>query len=305
MSKVLVTGGCGFVGSHIAERLVRDGFEVAVADNLSTGRLDNIAGLNVRLYRCDILDPAFQQAVDDFLPDYIVHEAAQASVFKSTENMTHDEAVNIQGTIRVIEAAKRCGAKKIVYAGSAAIYGDPAYLPVDEKHPVGPNSPYGISKYVAEMYLRLAAAQFGIAYTVLRYSNVYGPRQNHIGEGGVVAKFTEAFRTGSTLTIHGDGEQTRDFVYAGDVAEANAIALNAGSGEAFHVSTGTKISVNTLLTEMSELIGVKPDVRYEPPRPGDIRHSVLSNERTVQKLGWMPQVTLREGLKRTISHFGI
>ncbi|WP_409341793.1 NAD-dependent epimerase/dehydratase family protein [Paenibacillus sp. MBLB4367] len=305
MSKVLVTGGCGFIGSHIADRLLRKGHEVAIADNLSTGSLDNVKGMDVNIYHCDLLSDAFGRAVEHFRPDCIVHQAAQASVFKSTENMALDEAVNIQGTIKVIEAAKDYGVRKIVYAASAAIYGDPDYLPIDEGHQIGPNSPYGISKYVAEMYLRLAGSMFGLDYTMLRYSNVYGPRQNVIGEGGAVAKFTQALRTGSPIIVHGDGEQSRDFVYVGDVAEANAIALTEGSRETVHISTGVQTSINRLIEIMLLCSGRKRTVLHQEPRPGDIRHSVLSNAKAAEKLGWTPAVTLEEGVRRTLGYYGV
>lgn len=302
MKKVLVTGGCGFIGSHIAEKLARDGHTVAVADNMIAGRPENVAGLDVSIYRCDILDESFQHAVDHFRPDCIVHEAAQTSVFKSTEDQEYDEAVNIQGTIHVIKAAHAYGVRKIVYAGSAAIYGEPVYLPIDEKHPIDPGSAYGISKYAAELYVRkIASEQYGIDYTILRYSNVYGPRQSHIGEGGVVAQFAEAFRTGRPLVVHGDGKQTRDFVFVKDVAEANSLALFAGSGEVLHVSTNTQTSINDLIRLMSELMGVQPAVRYAARRPNDIRDSALSNLRAAEKLGWRPGTLLREGLKRTLA----
>lgn len=222
--KVLVTGGAGFVGSHVADRLIEEGCSVAVVDDLSTGRLENVNPAAV-FYRQDITDPALSEVFAEFKPAAVIHLAAQANVITSVADPLADARVNILGTLQVLECCRRFAVTRVVYASSAAVYGPPQYLPIDEKHPVQPTSPYGITKYTPEQYFAIYRDLYGINSVILRYANVFGPRQDPLGEGGVVAIFTDQIQRGITPTVYGDGEQTRDFVYVKDVAQANWLAL--------------------------------------------------------------------------------
>jgi UDP-glucose 4-epimerase len=296
--KVLVTGGAGFIGSHIVDELLQHGHEVTVVDNLSTGQLQNVHPqakfLKVDIYKDD-LNPVFAQGFD-----IVIHHAAQPNVPRSLKEPVIDAEINILGTIKLLEACRLHGIKKVIYASSAAVYGTPLQLPIPEEHPLSPLSPYGISKLTPEHYLRVYHEIYGLRYTILRYANIYGPRQNPKGEAGVVAIFVDQFCKGQAPTIFGDGEATRDYVYVGDVAIANRLALTAGDGETLNVATGKKVSVNELVQILLSI--TKKDILpiHGPVRPGDIVHSTLSNERIRQVLGWEPQVTLEEGLRRTV-----
>ncbi|MFZ5591900.1 MAG: NAD-dependent epimerase/dehydratase family protein [Bacillota bacterium] len=298
--RVLVTGGAGFIGSHTVEALLAAGCQPAVLDNLSRGRRENLpAGLT--LYHGDIRDTVLvSRAVEEFEPRAVIHLAAQVDVQTSLGWPDEDMAINIGGTINLLEACRRHGVGKVVYASSAAVYGDPQYLPVDERHPLQPLSPYGISKHTAEHYLEAYRCLYGINYVVLRYANVYGPRQDATGEGGVVAIFADRVRRGQAPVIFGDGEQTRDFIYVCDVAAANLAALQRGDGLIANISTGRATSVNQLYRLFRQLVPGAPPARYAPPRPGDIQHSVLDCGRAVQQLAWQPCFDLASGLGEMI-----
>ncbi|MBT2678832.1 NAD-dependent epimerase/dehydratase family protein [Bacillus sp. ISL-35] len=296
VEKVLVTGGCGFIGSHIVEQLALKGFEILVVDNLSTGKKSNISGMDVSLYECSILSPEFHEIVLESQPDYIIHHAAQVSVANSIERPILDEEINIKGSIKVIEAALKAKVKKIVYASSAAVYGEPKYFPIDTEHPVYPLSPYGVSKLTVEKYLEMYHHLHGLDYTVLRYSNVFSPRQDPNGEGGVISIFMEKIKNGEPLTIFGDGEQTRDFVYVRDVAHANLMALKNGSGKTFNVSTCKAISLNELSNTMIQMADDPGKIIFQNERDGDIKKSVLSNQSTISQLGWKPKDSIKDGL---------
>lgn len=300
--KVLVTGGCGFIGSHIVDQLLKKGYQVTVVDNLVTGQRSNLSAHNIAFFECSILDPGFEEIVLREQPDYIIHQAAQVSVAGSIENVLYDEEVNIRGSINVMEAAKKANTKKIIYASSAAVYGVPQYLPIDTNHPAAPLSPYGVSKYTAERYLSVYASLYDLDYTILRYSNVYGPRQDATGEGGVISIFLDKISRGERLTIYGDGEQTRDFIYVEDVARANIHALHLGSRQLYNVSTGLEISLNQVCAMIKDITGFAFNPNYSAERPGDIINSVLRNETTKRELGWEPKYTLKEGLRETY-HF--
>lgn len=299
MDKVLVTGGCGFIGSHIVEELLIRNYEVAVVDNLSTGSINNIDVNKLEFFECDINELKFQEIVSGFKPNYIIHQAAQVSVADSIKNMIKDMELNIKGSLNVIEAAKRNNIKKIVFASSAAVYGEPQYLPIDTNHLTQPLSPYGLSKLTVEGYLKIAKRLYGIDYTVLRYSNVYGPRQDAKGEGGVVAIFTDKLVSGQIPVVFGDGEQTRDFVFVKNVAEANVQALVNGSGEILNVSSNSRISVRELLAVMSETTDISLSPVYIEERVGDIKHSQLCNQRTKEILGVQFQYNMNQGIKET------
>lgn len=299
--KVLVTGGAGFIGSHVVDLLVKKGFRVSVVDDLSTGRFENL-NPRVTFYRIGVESPDLRVAFDLERPGAVLHLAAQVNVQRSLEEPQADAEINILGTINLLEACRRFEVGKVVYASSAAVYGSPAYLPVDEKHPVEPQSPYGASKYIVEHYLRMYQKAYGIRHTVLRYANVYGPRQDATGEGGVVASFVNKLFLGEAPKIFGDGEQTRDFIYVADVAAANLAALHRGDGMILNVSTGARLSVNELYRILKKITGSALDPESRPPRPGDILHSCLANEKAREALGWSPLYGLEEGLRETVRY---
>ncbi len=297
--KVMVTGGCGFIGSHIVDSLCKAGHTVSVVDDLSTGSLQNLNPA-AKLYRADIRSDAFREAVRDFSPEVIYHEAAQIDIQKSIRESSFDAEVNVVGTVKVLEAVRDFGVKKIIYASSAAVYGDPEYLPVDENHPKAPMSFYGISKFSPEFYIRTFSQLYGFTFTILRYANVFGVRQDPKGEGGVVSIFTDKLLRGETPVIFGDGEQTRDFVYVGDIAGANLAALDKGDGEIINVSTCKKTTVNELVKIMS---GGSCTPEYREARPGDILHSYLDNTKLKTILGYEPLYSLEEGVKLTMDYY--
>ena len=300
--KVLVTGGAGFIGSHIVDALVGLGFQVSVVDDLSTGRFENI-NPGVNFYRLGVESADFQGAIGRERPEAVVHLAAQVDVQRSLREPLADAETNILGAVNLLEACRRFNVGKVIYASSAAVYGSPAYLPVDEKHPVEPQSPYGASKHTVEHYLRIYGEVYGVRYTALRYSNVYGPRQDATGEGGVVAIFVDKLLNGEAPKIFGDGEQTRDFVFVKDVAAANLAALHRGDGMILNVSTGARLSVNSLFKTLKKITGSLLEPVRCPPRPGDITHSYLSNEKAREALEWRPLHSLEEGLRETVEFY--
>lgn len=295
---VLVTGGCGFIGSHIVDRLVDAGHTVAVADNLSTGNLEHLNPA-AKLYRVDIREQELRGVFEDFRPDAVYHEAAQIDIQTSIRDVGLDAQINVLGTVRVLECCRDFQVGKLIYASSAAVYGNPEYLPVDEAHPVAPMSFYGVSKLTPEYYIKAFSGLYGLRYTILRYANVYGVRQDPKGEGGVVSIFTDKLLAGEAPVIFGDGEQTRDFVYVRDIAGANLAALTRGDNQTVNVSTGVQTSVNALLRAMAP--GVQAE--YRPARAGDIKDSFLDNRRLREILGYSIQYPLAEGLRETMEYY--
>lgn len=293
--KVLVTGGAGFIGSHIAEGLLSQGAEVVVVDNLSTGKRENLPQ-GVIFYREDITEGSIAEIFQKERPEAVIHQAAQVSVPHSVADPFLDTRINIAGTVNLLEAAKITAVKKVIFASTAAVYGEPQYLPITEEHPISVQSPYGLSKQTCERYLALYKELYGLDFTVLRYSNVYGPRQDGAGEGGVVAIFAHLLSQKKVPKIFGSGEQTRDFVYVGDVAAANIAALSRGGGEVINVSTNDALSINALYQEMAGLWGVNEAAQKAPIRTGDIEHSRLCNEKAQRVLAWKPSWTFPEGL---------
>ncbi|KZZ85064.1 NAD-dependent epimerase/dehydratase family protein [Bacillus sp. SJS] len=300
--KVLVTGGCGFIGSHIVDLLVQEQHDVMVVDDLSTGKQQNV-NQKAQYMVSSINAPEFDAAVEKFKPEAIIHQAAQVSVPRSIDNPFKDEEINIRGSLSVIESAKKHGVRKIIFASSAAVYGNPEYLPVDADHPTKPLAPYGVSKFSVEKYLQMAQSLYGIDYTILRYGNVYGPRQDALGEGGVIAIFAEALSRGEAPFIFGDGEQTRDFVYVGDVAQANVKALTSGDNKILNVSSADKITIKELFFLMNEISGNSLEPIFKEERSGDIRDSVLSNSDTILALDWNAEVNLPQGLANTLEFY--
>lgn len=301
MSKVVVTGGAGFIGSHIAEELVESGYKVIIIDNFSTGYYSNIAHLPVDIYQYDITNPAIIDFIVGLEPDYIIHQAAQVSVAESVHNILHDENVNVKGSLHIIKAAIKASVKKLMFASSAAVYGNPLVLPVTLEHPTLPESPYGLTKLTVEHYLKMANKFYQLPYGILRYSNVYGPRQDAKGEGGVVSIFSEKIQADNLLHIYGDGEQTRDFIYVKDVARANIKALEITENICVNISSNTKITINDLWKKMKKAANIeKLEIKYERERAGDIRHSILCNKQAMKLLNWMPETKLEQGLKETL-----
>lgn len=300
--RVLVTGGAGFIGSHVVEALLEAGHRVAVVDNLSTGKRHHVPA-GVPFYDMDIRDPELADVFAAEQPEVVSHQAGQVSVPRSVADPAHDASVNVVGLANVLEQARRHGVRKVLYASSVAVYGNPVALPVSEEHPPQPLSPYGLSKWVGERYLELFHRLHGLQFTVLRYANVYGPRQDPYGEAGVVAIFVSRMLAGEPVTIDGDGEQTRDFVYVGDVAAANLCALRQGDGGTYNVGTGRATSVNRLFRTLCDVTDYLQEPRHGPPRPGDVRHSVLDPTRARAELGWQVRVALRDGLVRTVEGF--
>lgn len=298
--RVLVTGGAGFIGSHLVDALVARGYRVAVVDNLSTGRRENVPS-GVDFHAVDVGDALhLNEVFEEFRPQVVFHLAAQTSVRRSTGDPAGDAATNVVGSINVLEASVRTGVEKVVYASSGgAIYGEPDGLPVREDHPVRPLSPYGLSKYVGELYLRLYRDNHGLRYSILRYPNVYGPRQDPYGEAGVVAIFSRVLLAGDRPVIFGDGRQTRDYVYVADVVEASLLCLERGDGGVYNLGWGREVSVLELLASLQRVLGTRVEPRYDPPRPGEVRRICLEASRAQEELGWRPATPLAEGLRLT------
>jgi len=299
--KVLVTGGCGFIGSHIVSKLVDKGFKVIIIDNLSSGSLDNIRGLDVNFYHADISN---HQTVEEIFykdkPDFVIHQAAQTNVQKSISNVMNDAEINILGTIKLLELSKKYNVQKFIFASSAAVYGEPKQIPIDVIHPLNPINPYGLSKWTSEKYIQLMASMSNLDYTILRYSNVYGPKQRSDIEGGVVSIFINSLKQGKNINIYGDGNQIRDFIFVEDVADANIQALFKGSKEILNVSTQTSTTINEIYRLLNDLHHINNNPIYENARHGDILISILGNTKTKNILDWEPLHSFREGLYKTI-----
>ncbi len=303
--KALVTGGSGFIGSNLVDALVERGDEVTVIDNLSTGRRENLDGAIDRgavLEELDIRDAnAVAEVTEKVAPEAIFHMAAQIDVRVSAADPAFDARVNVEGTINVLDAARRAGVARVVNTSTGgAIYGEGRILPAPEDHPVAPEAPYGQSKFCAEGYCELFRRLHGLSAVSLRYGNVYGPRQDPLGEAGVIAIFCGKLLEGGTPTVFGDGLQTRDYVYVGDVVRANLLAAEAEVGAAINIGTG----VGTSVLELVESLAAQADSAFEaemaPERPGEVRHIHLDASRAEAELGWVPEVGLDEGLQRTL-----
>ncbi len=303
--RCLVTGGAGFIGSHVAEALLAAGHEVAVLDDLSSGRREQVPPA-AAFFQLDITSDV-SKAFRDFRPEAVLHLAAQVSVSVSVRRPEDDARINIMGSIALIRKLMDHGVRKVVYASSGASYGPLTTLPLLESMRPLPVSAYGASKHTVEHYLRMAGREWGLEWAALRFANVYGPRQDPHGEAGVVAIFLRKMLHGEEPTIFDDGELTRDYVYVEDVAAANVAALKADlkghPDPIFNVSTGRGTSVNALYRMLRQVLGSSVEARYGPPRPGDVRHSVLSGERALRELFWKPKVELGEGLRRTAEYF--
>jgi UDP-glucose 4-epimerase len=300
--RILVTGGAGFIGSAVADACLAAGHEVSIVDDLSSGTTANVDP-QAHWYQCDIRDGQLDEIFAAERPEVVIHHAAQVSVRRSVEAPLTDATINVLGSLNVFDAARRHGARRIVFASTGgAIYGEPTDGAADERHPCRPRSPYAVAKLAVEHYLDYVRATFGLEAVVLRYANVYGPRQDPHGEAGVVAIFMQRILAGLTPSIFGDGEQVRDFVYVDDVVAANLAALEMPAAEEtriFNIATGRATSINTLWHTIDRLVQPALGVYYEPARSGDIRRSVLDPGRAARELGWRAAVDLEEGLRRT------
>lgn len=310
--RVLVTGGAGFIGSNLVDRLLAEGSEVDVVDNLSSGSLDNLAearaswGRALNFSNVDIRSDDLLDVVSRRKPEVIFHLAAQADVRVSVARPGFDADVNIMGTINVLEAARASGARKVIFASSGGtIYGDPdpVELPVRETHPQRPLSPYGVAKKAAGDYLRAYWQLHDLEYSALALANVYGPRQDPHGEAGVVAIFAGRLLKGERCTIFGDGDQTRDFVYVDDVVDAFARAIDSASGLLLNIGTGREVSVNELYRTMADAAGVKDEPEHAAERAGELRRSALDPSKARVHLGWKPWTTLRDGSAAVLDWF--
>jgi UDP-glucose 4-epimerase len=303
--KILVTGGAGFIGSHVVDAYIAAGHEVAVADNLSTGRADNVNPA-AHLHRVDITNRAqVQTTIAAFKPDVVNHHAAQSEVPRSLADPGYDALVNVVGGLNVLRACVDSSVRKVIFSSTGgALYGEPDIVPADEDHPVRPLSPYGTSKFAFEQYLATFRRTFGLNYTVLRYANIYGPRQDFFAEEGrVVAIFASRMLEDKKVTIDGDGNQSRDMLHVGDVAIANLAALERGDGGTFHVSSGIPMSVNDLFRKIAILTEYKQEPMFGPARKGDVYRIALDNRRAAEQLGWEPRIQLEEGLRLTVQYF--
>jgi UDP-glucose 4-epimerase len=302
--KVLVTGGAGFVGSHVVDRLLADGHAVDVVDNLATGRRERIPAA-ARLHVCDLRDARLDDVVAAARTETVVHVAAQAAVSRSVADPRFDASVNVLGTVALLEACRHAGVRRVVYTSTGgAGYGDTNVLPTPEDHPLRPTSPYGVSKTAAERYLECWAGLTGGRALTLRLANVYGPRQDPAGEAGVIAIFSSRLLAGDPCLVNGDGEQTRDYVYVSDVAGAvaRAVASPDVTGVA-NIGTGAETTVNELYRRLARLTGVSRAAEHAPARPGEQRRSVLDATRAKALLGWSATTPLDEGLTKTVSWF--
>lgn len=303
--RILVTGGAGFIGSHVADAYVAAGHEVAVLDNFSTGREGNVNQAAV-VHRVDLRDQRqVDRAVAAFRPEIVNHHAAQSEVPKSVADPGYDAQVNIVGGLNLLKACVDHGARKVIFSSTGgALYGEPDVVPTSEDHPVRPLSPYGTSKFAFEQYLGTFHRTFGLDYTVLRYANIYGARQDFAAEEGrVIAIFASRMLAGRPVTIDWTGEQSRDMLHVGDVAVANLVALEKGSGGTFHISTGIPVTISDLYRKIALLTDYKMKPNYGPARKGDVYRIALDNDRARRELGWGPRVSLEEGLSLTVDYF--
>jgi len=301
--RVLVTGGAGFIGSHVAEACLAVGHEVLVIDDLSSGKRENLAPA-ARFEQCDIRTPRAAAVVESYRPQAILHLAAQMSVTHSVAEPAFDAEVNVLGLINLVEAGRRAGLEKVVFASSGGtVYGEVETYPIPETAPTNPVCPYGVSKLSGEHYLFYYHRVFGLPYVALRYANVYGPRQDPHGEAGVIAIFSQRLLAGQDVTVFGDGLQTRDYVFVGDVVRANLAALTADFCGGVNIGTGVETNVNDLFSILKRHAGGPGKAVHAPPRDGELRRSVLSIALADKVLGWKPRATLSDGLAETVDFF--
>ena len=301
--KVLVTGGAGFIGSHVVDLYLENGYEVVIVDDLSTGRESNLNPA-AKFYQVDIRSPELGEVFEKERPDIVNHHAAQMDVRRSIVEPIFDAEVNVVGTIRLLELARTHDVQRVVYISTGgAVYGEPEYLPCDEEHPINPICQYGASKHTVEHYLYLYHHLYGLNYTVLRYPNVYGPRQDTHGEAGVVAIFTGKMLRGEQARVNGDGTQQRDFVYVGDCARANLLAVQKARNGIFNLGWGYGTNINQIFDTLSEITQYELPRVHGPAIPGETSRIYLSAEKARHELGWKPEMSLEQGLEKTVNYF--
>lgn len=301
--KILVTGGAGFIGSHVVDLLIEAGHDVVVVDSLATGRTSNL-NPKAKFYQIDIRDKEIEKIFETERPEVVDHHAAQMDVRRSVADPIYDADINIMGALNLLNLSVKYGVRKFIHISSGgAVYGEPVYLPCDEKHPIQPLCPYGATKYMLELYLYMFKYNFGLDYSILRYPNVYGPRQDPNGEAGVVAIFTGLMNQGAPVTIYGSGEQVRDYVYVKDCARANLMLLEKGSGQVYNLGYGIGTTVNQIFDGLKKITAYPLEAKYGPARPGETFRIYLDASHAKQDLGWEPTVPLEEGLRNTVAYF--
>lgn len=305
MSKmnILVTGGAGFIGSNVADAFIENGHSVIIIDDFSSGRDENV-NPKAKVYRMDIRDAGVEKILRDEKIVVMCHHAAQMDVRRSVSDPQFDASVNVLGFLNLMEAGRKHGLKKVIFSSTGgAIYGEQDHFPADESHATRPLSPYGITKLVTEKYLFFYKEVYGIEHVILRYANIYGPRQNPHGEAGVVAIFASKMLKGEQPVINGDGKQTRDYVFVGDVVKANLLALPYKGSNIFNIGTGIETDVNQLFRHIKNHTGSTCAEEHAPAKAGEQMRSVISSKKIHVELGWTPTVTIEEGLKRTVEYF--
>jgi UDP-glucose 4-epimerase len=301
--RIAVTGGAGFIGSNIVDAYLERGHEVHILDDLSTGQKSNL-NRRAELHQVDIADAAAARVIERIKPDALSHHAAQMDVRHSVSDPGFDARVNILGFINLLQACKDSGVKKVIFASSGgAVYGEQDVFPAVEDHPTRPASPYGVSKRSGELYLSYYQQAFGLPYIALRYANVYGPRQSAKGEAGVVAIFLSLLLAGKIPLINGDGGQTRDYVYVGDVVAANVAALESSFIGPINIGTGIETDVVSIFKHLRRAVGSAIEAQHGPAKPGEQRRSCLDTRRATEVLGWRPQMILADGLQRTAAYY--
>ncbi|MFA6439897.1 MAG: NAD-dependent epimerase/dehydratase family protein [Bacteriovoracaceae bacterium] len=300
---ILVTGGAGFIASNVSDAFIAAGHHVIIVDNFSSGKQKNVNS-KAKVYTMDIQDPAVENIFRDEKIEVMCHHAAQMDVRRSVSDPKFDASVNALGFLNLMEFGRNYGLKKVLFSSTGgAIYGEQDYFPADEQHPNRPLSPYGITKLLTEKYLFFYKEIYGIDHVILRYANIYGPRQNPHGEAGVVAIFSQKMLKGEQPIINGDGKQTRDYVFVGDVVQANLLGLNYQGSNIFNIGTGIETDVNQLFHHIKKLTGSNCEERHVPAKVGEQMRSVISSTKITEMLGWKPTVSLEEGLKRTVEFF--
>ena len=299
----MVTGGAGFIGSHLVDALVEAGHQVTVVDDLSSGHQEYL-NPRVRFHQASVTDAAVLDILQKERPQIVCHHAAQVSVLRSVDDPREDARVNVLGGLNVLEACVHSGVKRFIFASTGgALYGEPQQLPCSEEHPVKPLSPYGAAKAAVETYLHYYGQTQGLQTFALRYANVYGPRQDPYGEAGVIAIFARALLDGRSVTIFGDGEQERDFVYVSDVVAANLACLASDQPGAYNIGTGRGTSVNRILAELRRFTGSRAEATHVPAKAGEVYRIYLDSRRAQEHLGWAPQISLAQGLAQTVDYF--
>ncbi len=301
--KILVTGGAGFIGSNVADGLIAEGYEVVIVDDLSNGRRENVSG-KTKFYKVDIRDKELEDVFKSERPDMVIHNAAQLSVRVSVEEPLTDADINIMGGLNLIDTSNRYGVKKIIFASSGGtVYGEQKVFPADESHSLGPISPYGVAKLATEHYLYYFSKVYGLDYIALRYANIYGPRQDPHGEAGVVAIFSQKMLAGKAPLINGDGLQTRDYTYIGDVVRVNIAAIKSDFVGPVNIGTGVETDVATIFNVLKKASGSDIEEKHGPAKTGEQMRSVLDNSLAKKVLGWEPEISIEEGLKLTYKWF--